>query len=78
MTAEQKIQRILNQQPENQVLQDFNDHLTLTLDTTYELDQYQTDHEIMREKQRRQKAEIYRGTRTQYSPAVQKWRQRQR
>jgi len=42
-----------------------------------EFDQYQTDQEIMQQKETRQKAEIHRGTRSQYSPAVKKWRQRQ-
>jgi len=40
MTDEDQIQRILNQHQENQVLQDFNDHLVLTLDTTYEHHHY--------------------------------------
>jgi len=41
-----------------------------------ELDQYQTDQQLMQQKEQKQKAQIYRGTRTQYTPAVQKWRQR--
>jgi len=38
---------------------------------------WKTDDQIMREKEQRQKAEIYRGTRSKFSPAVRKWRQRQ-
>jgi len=40
-------------------------------------DGWKTDDQIMREKQQRQKAQIYRGTRSRYSPAVKKWRKRQ-
>jgi len=42
-----------------------------------ELDQYQTDQQLMQQKEQKQKAQIYRGTRTKYSPAVKKWRKRQ-
>jgi len=36
LTSKEQIQRILDKHEDNPVIQDFNDHLVLTLDTTYE------------------------------------------